>query len=89
MDHIDIVILGNLDNFINLEVGLDWCVLTALTDGVGLIGLFRGVSSTRSDLRMGEGYFGDACSICLHDCESLLAGFTMLIRQAPTCRQRL
>lgn len=39
MDHVDIVVLCDLDDLVDLKIGLNGGILTALSDSVGFISL--------------------------------------------------
>lgn len=41
MNHVDAVLDGDLDNLVDSKVRLDWCILSALSNGIGLVGLCR------------------------------------------------
>lgn len=47
MDHVNIVLLCNLDNLVNLQVGLDRSVLALCANGIGLVRLCWLVSACR------------------------------------------
>jgi hypothetical protein len=39
MDHVNVVLEGDLDDLVTGEIGTDWSVLSALANDIGLIGL--------------------------------------------------
>ena len=53
MDHVDTVQYGDLDNLVDSEVGLNWCVLATLSNHVGLVRLCKDGSVSIGSLGTG------------------------------------